>query len=183
MSYRQPHRSRSHLPATPGEHHFRGLREFADSASDWKATGGTAGLRLAAGDLFGGSVAISGTTAVVGETSVPGERAYVFTKTASGWKQTAELKGSGTVTDGLFGLSVAISGTTAVVGANGHAKAGRAYVFIETTTGWHQVAELKGSDAVVGDDFGSSVAISGTTAIVGANGHAKNTGRVYVFEA
>jgi hypothetical protein len=119
----------------------------------------------------------------VGETSVPGERAYVFTKTASGWKQTAELKGSGTVTDGLFGLSVAISGTTAVVGANGHAKAGRAYVFIETTTGWHQVAELKGSDAVVGDDFGSSVAISGTTAIVGANGHAKNTGRVYVFEA
>jgi hypothetical protein len=41
---------------------------------------------------------------------------------------------------------------------------------------------LKGSDTVVGDEFGFSVAISGTTAIVGALGHAGG-GRAYVFEA
>jgi len=37
-------------------------------------------------------------------------------------------------------------------------------VFTKTPTGWKQVAELKGSDTVAGDDFGDSVAISGTTA-------------------
>jgi hypothetical protein len=71
-----------------------------------------------------------------------------------------------------------------VVGAYAHAKsAGRAYVFAKTGTGWTQAAELKGSDTVAGDLFGSSVAISGTTAIVSAAGHADTAGRAYVFEA
>ena len=107
----------------------------------------------------------------------------MFTKTTTSWNQVAELEGSDTVAKDDFGCSVAISGTTAVVGADGHAKAGRAYVFTETTSGWKQAAELKGSDTVVGDDLGESVAISSTTAIVGAWGHAKNIGRAYVFEA
>jgi len=37
-------------------------------------------------------------------------------------------------------------------------------------TSWKQVAELKGSDTVAGNKFGSSVAISGTTAVIGAPG-------------
>ena len=44
-----------------------------------------------------------------------------------------------------------------------------------------QLAELKGSDTAAGDVFGCSVAISGTTAVVGASGHAKDAGRAYVF--
>jgi hypothetical protein len=98
--------------------------------------------------------------------------------------QLAELKGSDTVAGDAFGVSVAISGTTAIVGAFGHASfAGRAYVFTKTTTGWKQAAELKGSDTVAGDRFGASVAISGTTAIVGAWDHASGAGRAYVFTA
>ncbi len=96
--------------------------------------------------------------------------------------QLAELKGSDTVAGDLFGISVAISGTTAVVGAAGHAKrAGRAYVFTKTPTGWMQSAELKGSDTVTGDNFGASMAISGATAVVGALLHANYAGRAYVF--
>jgi hypothetical protein len=142
------------------------------------------GSDTVAGDFFGRSVAISGTTAVV---SAPfhgnsaGE-AFVFTKTATGWKQLAELKGSDTIAGDEFGYSVAISGNTAVVGALGHGKnAGRAYVFTETATGWKQLAELKGSDTIAGDEFGYSVAISGNTAVVGALGHGKDAGRAYVF--
>jgi nucleoside-specific outer membrane channel protein Tsx len=106
----------------------------------------------------------------------------VFTKTGAGWKQAAELKGSDTVVGDAFGNSVAISGTSAVAGADGHAKAaGRAYVFTKTGAGWKQAAELKGSDTVASDGFGISVAISGTTALVGADGHAKQSGRAYVF--
>jgi len=61
------------------------------------------------------------------------------------------------------------------VGADDHIKsAGRAYVFTNVATGWKQVAELKGSDTVANDGFGYAVAISGTTAIVGAPDHAKD---------
>jgi hypothetical protein len=97
--------------------------------------------------------------------------------------QTAELKGSDTVAHNSFGGSVAISGTTAIVGAPLYDDlAGRAYVFIQTGTNWEQVAELKGSDTVAGNELGLSVAVSGTTDVVGAFGHAGG-GRAYIFQA
>jgi len=96
--------------------------------------------------------------------------------------QLAELEGSDTVAGDGFGVSVAISGTTAVVGAWRHASvAGRAYVFAKTGDGWKQSAELEGSDTVAGDEFGKSVAISGTTIVVGAWGANDGAGRAYVF--
>jgi hypothetical protein len=108
----------------------------------------------------------------------------VFTKTAGVWKQTAELTGSDSVALDAFGDSVAISGSTAIVGAWGHANiAGRAYVFTKTAGVWKQRAELKGSDTVADDYFGGSVALSGTTAIVGAPYYANHAGRAYVFKA
>ena len=127
------------------------------------------GSDTAGGDEFGSSVAISGTTAVVGaqDGGIGAGRAYIFTKTAKGWEQVAELKAPAYGSTG-FGYSVAISGTTVVVGApDAELAAGRAYVFTKTAKGWEQVAELKGSDTVAVDEFGYSVAISGTTAIVG----------------
>jgi hypothetical protein len=156
---------------------------FIRTSSGWKQVAEFEGYTNS-NDDFGGSVAVSGSTVIVGAPGNGGScRSYVFIRTSSGWKQVAELKGSDTAIGDDFGESVAISGSTIVVGANGHAnKAGRAYVFADTAAGWKQVAELKGADTVAGDWFGSSLAISGTTAIVGAENHA-NTGRVYVFEA
>ena len=54
-------------------------------------------------------------------------------------------------------------------------------MFTKTAMGWTQVAELKGSDTVAGDNFGI-VATSGATVVVGAAGHAKDAGRAYVFQ-
>ncbi len=158
---------------------------FTKTAVGWRQVAELTGSDTIASDDFGGSVAISGATAIVGADSHASRagRAYVFTKTAVGWRQAAELKGSDTVAGDGFGWSVAISGTTAVVGATVHAGfAGRAYVFTKTASGWTQVAELKGSDTVAGDGFGYSVAISGTTAVVGAlPAGASLGGRAYVF--
>lgn len=127
-------------------------------------------------------MAISGTTVIVGAyNKTDGGRAYVFTKAATGWKQVAELKGSDTVRNDGFGWSVAISGMTVVVGAALHGFSGAAYVFTKTANGWTQVAELKGSDTADGDNFGSSVAIAGTVAVVGAPNHARGAGAAYVF--
>ena len=53
-------------------------------------------------------------------------------------------------------------------------------MFARTAGGWKQTAELKGSDTVAKDAFGASVAISGTTVVVGAQ-NASRTGRAYVF--
>ena len=94
----------------------------------------------------------------------------------------AELKGSDTTPGDYFGSSLAISGGTLVVGVFDQANnAGRAYVFKTTAVGWKQVAELKGSDTVAGDNFGSSVAISGRTIVVGSSSHAQSPGSAYVF--
>ena len=72
-----------------------------------------------------------------------------------------------------FGVSVAISGNTALVGATGNDDAGgssgSAYLF-DITTG-NQLTKLTASDAATGDSFGTSVALSGNTALVGASGN------------
>ncbi len=157
---------------------------FTNTPTGWKEAAELKGSDTVAGGFFGYAAAISGTTAVV---SAPGfaknaGRTYIFARTATGWKQAAELKGSDTVAGDYFGDSLAISGATALIGADGHTKsAGRAYVFTSTAAGWKQAVELKGSDTVAGDGFGYAVAISGTTAIVGAPDHATDAGRVYMF--
>jgi hypothetical protein len=159
---------------------------FTRTATGWHRSGELAGSGSIAHDWFGDAVAISGSTIVVGAPSVsvltPGlGRAYVFTKTATGWHQSGELAGSGGTPGDLFGVSVAISGNTIVVGAPSHAsKAGAAYVFIEAGGHW-QEEPLKGYDTVAKDDFGDSVAISGSTVVVGAFDHASEAGRAYVF--
>jgi hypothetical protein len=92
----------------------------------------------------------------------------VFAETSTGWHQVAELAGSGTVARDGLGCSVAVSSTTVVAGTPGRAPSGRAFVFAKTPTSWYQVAELKGSEVVGGEPFGSSVAVSGNTVVVGA---------------
>ncbi len=144
----------------------------------------------AASTLFGASVAISGTTAIVGapgfgtEFVQPGS-AYLF-DTVTGM-QTAKLVPLDAEEIDRFGGSVAISGTTAIIGASGDddngSASGSAYVF-DTVTGL-QIAKLLPLDGAAGDEFGSSVAVSGTTAIIGArqdddNGSA--SGSAYVFD-
>ncbi len=136
----------------------------------------------AGGDGFGTSVAISGDTIVVGcgcprgnpMLPVPGGAAYVFTESVGGWAngtETAKLTASdGAAGDG-FGFAVAISGDVIVVGAGGDDGRGSAYVFAEPAGGWAggtETAKLTASDGAGGDFFGTSVAISGDTIVVGA---------------
>jgi hypothetical protein len=100
----------------------------------------------------------------------------------------------GATTDS-FGNSVALSGDTLVVGASGADVGGKvdrgaAYVFERNRGGtdtWGKVKKLTASDGEAGDRFGSSVAISGETIVVGAPyvdeivGIDSNRGRAYVY--
>lgn len=87
-------------------------------------------------------------------------------------------------------MYVAVDGDTIVVGTpaessnatgingddsdNSANSAGAAYVFSRTGTTWAQQAYLKASNTEAGDTFGRSVAISGDTVIIGADGEDSN---------
>ena len=99
---------------------------------------------------------------------------------APAFVQQAYLKASNTDNGDKFGYSVAISGDTLVVGAlseasdgsgqddNSNNGAGAVYVFVRENNQWSQQAYLKASNVPICSGFGSSVAISGDTLVVGA---------------
>lgn len=106
------------------------------------------------------------------------------------WLETAKLVGNDTLPGswaGWGGKGVDISGDTIIFGAaqpNG-VGTGEAYVFQKSSGGWMQIAELTADDGEVGEDFGYSVAIDGTTAVIGArneNSLGGGAGAAYVFE-
>ena len=150
----------------------------------------------AAGDLFGNSVAINGAIAIVAsyrddDNGTDSGSAYLFDiSDPANPVQIFKLLPDDGAVDDRFGWSVAISGAngkqTAIVGAyvdgdNGNVS-GSAYLF-DTNTG-RQIAKLLPGDGVAGDWFGYSVAISDTTAIVGAfhdNDNGSNSGSAYLF--
>ncbi len=84
-----------------------------------------------------------------------------------------------------FGYAVAVDGDTAVVGMpggdDGGLNAGAAFVFIKGSGGWTEVAKLRASDPNAAYRFGLSVALQGSTIVVGAPDHASKKGAVYLF--
>ena len=54
-------------------------------------------------------------------------------------------------------------------------------MFVQSGSAWSQQAKLTASDAAANDQFGSSVAISGSTAVVGAPNNNSATGAAYVY--
>ncbi len=61
---------------------------------------------------------------------------------------------------------------------NGAASSGAAYVFVREGGVWSQQAYLKASNTDMGDGFGSAVAISGNTIVVGATGEGSSVSGV-----
>jgi hypothetical protein len=139
-------------------------------------------------DFLGASVAISGNTVAVGmaSTSIAGA-VYIFEKPSSGWSnmtQTAKLTASDGADNDYLGYSVAISGTTVVAGApNANGYAGAAYVFVQPVSGWANMTETaKLTAAGKYSTMGNSVAISGTTVVIGSPDQGgTQPGAAYVF--
>ena len=121
---------------------------------------------------FGYSVAIDGDTAIVGASQDDSKKgsAYVFVYDGNKWIQEQKLiAGDGAAKD-EFGCSVAIDGNRAIVGISTiERNAGAVYVFVRNGSDWTpQEENLTAGDRSSPDRFGSSVAMDGDTAIVGA---------------
>jgi hypothetical protein len=131
----------------------------------------------ALGDRFGTSVAIDGATVLVGASyDDDSEQAnsgsvYVFEGSGATWAQTQKLTASDAAIDDLFGASVSISGNTAAIGAYAeNDDEGAVYVFTKTSGTWGESARLTDAVPRAANRFGRSVALSGTTLMVGAPG-------------
>ena len=161
-----------------------GTAASAVSINPWAQQARLTSGDAAGGDTAGLSVAVSGDTAVIGAPGKNGSTgaAYVYVCSGTRWSQQARLTASDGVAGDQFGFSVALSGDTAVVGAPfKNAQTGAAYVFVRRGTGWHQQARLIAGADAGGDWFGASVALSGSTAVVGAPQKNSNAGTAYVF--
>ena len=135
--------------------------------------------RSVAQDYFGSAVALAGDTAVIGAPfedtlgHADAGSAYVFVRNANKWRLQAKLTADDLADEDFYGDSVAISGDTVVVGADwadvgDKANAGKAYIFTRNGAVWSQQAKLTAGDATAHDHFGTAVAVSGDTAVVGA---------------
>jgi hypothetical protein len=164
---------------------------FARTGTTWTQQAKLTASDGAADDWFGESVALDGDTALIGahgdDNNGPGYgSAYVFTRTGTTWTQQAKLLVSNAA--GGFGCSVSLSGDTALIGVISEIENetiyGSAYVFTRTGTTWTQQAKLFASDGAALDLFGTSVALSGDTALIGAENDNDNgfwSGSAYVF--
>lgn len=114
--------------------------------------------------------------------------AYFFERTAGGWAQSARHTPPGGGAFDAFGTAVAIQGDWAFVGAPGHAGAGVVFAYARTGSSWAPVQTIVPSSAVSGAAFGTGVAVSGSTLLVGAPldrpapTDPDPQGRVFVFE-
>ncbi|MFN9992678.1 MAG: FG-GAP repeat protein, partial [Phycisphaerales bacterium] len=173
---------------------------FVRSGLSWSQQAKLVASDGAASDSFGTSVGITGNTVIVGArlddvgANVDQGSAYVFLRTGTAWAQQAKLTASdGAASDG-FGRAVdftsGIAGDIAIVGAPSddvgtNTDQGSAYVFSRSGTTWTQQAKVVASDGESGDIFGTSVAVSGDTAVVGSMfddvGANAAAGSVYVY--
>ena len=154
-----------------------------------------------ASDGFGTAVAISGNYAIVGASGEDDAgdgsesgKAYIYNVTTGALLHTLNNPNvySSSANDS-FGTAVAISENYAIVGAKGEGAndgtlfSGKAYIF--NVTNGTLVHILNNPNAygggVILDEFGTSVAISGNYAIVGAaledDATGTNSGKAYIF--
>ncbi|WP_432797393.1 hypothetical protein [Poriferisphaera sp. WC338] len=143
---------------------------------------------VAGGANFGTSVDIFDRTVIVGAPlntdsppNNPHGAAYLFDAVSGG--QIAKLTASDGDGFDHFGNAVSISGNTALVGAvRDENETGAAYLYNFSDLNNIGETKLLSDDIAANDKFGRSVAVSGSLAVIGANGDNSNTGAAYIFD-
>ena len=160
---------------------------FTSSGAGWQQQQAFTGA--AAGDHFGFSAALSSdaATALIGAYGAANEAGEAYALTMNGAWSNPPQQVILTASDGQaldrFGWSVAADNGEALVGAYKNAGQGAAYVFTGGGSVWSQTAALVANDGAADDWFGYSVALSGSTAVVGAfeKSGPLGPGAAYVF--
>ena len=176
------------------------------NGSQWQSQAKFGSPNPAPGQKFGSALSVRGGLAVVAaigdnEHGNLSGAAYVFTNDGPTWTPVPQkLTGDEVSTDfgELFGTSVAVGTDLILIGAPGNDEmgqdAGAAYLFKRQGSSWSLLCKLFAPDPQPAAQFGYSVALSDTVAVVGAPDAdssplvpesgvvaAPDTGAVYVF--
>jgi hypothetical protein len=150
-----------------------------------------------AGDNFGYNVAISGNYAIVGAinddvgSNINQGSVNIYQLTGGNWVIMQQITDATGTAYNFFGNSVAISGNYAIVGASydvvgGNNEQGSVSFYQLINGNWVLMQKITDATGAANDFFGSSVAISGNYAIVGAKyddvGSNSNQGSISIYQ-
>ena len=136
---------------------------------------------------FGHSTAVSKNTLAIGSTGFGCSKVIIFDRIGDSWNHTTDLIPADITDGGAFGATLALADNLLLIGApfdplGKIANRGSAYIYENSAGGWSFQQKLRaGLDGAAGDLFGTSVAISGSTAVVGAPVNNDGKGAVYPF--
>jgi MYXO-CTERM domain-containing protein len=165
------------------------------NGSTWSETAQLVASDRQGGDYYGVSVAIDADTAVVGATSEDdggqgAGAAYVYERSAGAWSQAAKLTASNASAADSFGRRVTVDGARLAVTAPKQGyfnfdQGGAAYLFEQTGSGWVEQQIVTSLDRNTVDRFGSGLALSGASLLIGASQHdevGSDSGAGYLFD-
>ncbi len=164
----------------------------ARAAYAWKRTGTTWTEQQKLSPIpsengFGSAVAISGDEALVGSLE---NRVRAYSRTGTTWTNYQALSPQDASSGDEFGLAIAMDASgVALIGSSRDddlgTDSGSVYAFVRSGTTWAEQWKMLAADGVANDRFGYSLALSGTTALIGASagtfGNGYGTGFAYVF--
>jgi hypothetical protein len=141
---------------------------------------------------MGTSVVITDDYALVGASSwsAPGilfsGAVFAFSRTASGWQLDQTIVPTDAASGDNFGSAIALDGNVALIGSiAANSERGAVYAYERLGSTWSFRQRFTAADAVPGMRFGSSIALQGTTALIGvpeATSTYLNQGAAYLFE-
>jgi hypothetical protein len=146
------------------------------------------------GDFFGGAMALDAKTLAVSARAIDLGQAnsqiggtYIFELESMQWKQKAKLVPHGFTPLCHSGASLVLSGDTLLLGATGGLDGtlgGVFYLFTRKGGQWYEMLKVPPPDGKPADNFGFSLAMDGTTVVVGSPWHDElggDAGAVYVY--
>jgi hypothetical protein len=166
------------------------VRVFEHDGNSWQQTVKLKTDVPQSNSWFGAAVAIDADQLVVGAWGQTGGGAvFVFEYDLGQWQQVQQLSGSDTAAGDRFGQAVALDAPHLLVGAPLHdhngAQTGGGYLFTDNGSSFSEAQKLLGNPSATSSEYGSSVAIEGDLAVIGAprgfNDLAVRTGSAYLF--
>lgn len=158
------------------------------SGQNFQQTSKTVPNDLVADAAFGRSMSVDGDTVFIGCPNDGSGSVYVYKRVSGALQFVQKLKPNDGAPGDSFGVSISIDGTTAIIGSccDGDLgiASGSSYFFQNAGGVWSQIQKVTASDGKAADLFGSSVALQGDTAVVGAYLHdsiGNDAGATYVF--
>ena len=134
-------------------------------------------------DRFGDALAVDGGTAIVAATRADSGRGAVYLYSGDDWGQTARIEPDSLTQNARFGSAIAVGDDLVLVGAPGfNGFRGAVYAYEAGDGGWNDRGRIPFEGAPQ-ERFGTSLAIAGDVAWIGAPGADRFAGAIYSVAA